>query len=423
VKKNLLIFISLFIQFFISKTHAQEYIYPVGYFQHNGQHNVYLLYQKSIKHIELWIWDPNTKAATKALLSSFTPAGLRILPDQSGFSFIDNGRIKIKFFNKRSPKSLDIYEPIYDIGVIEWIDNDCCYFSAKENERNGIYQVNMQGELAYIVGDTHCDCMYPQKSDDQLFYIERIICNDGSRYKIIQVPYPVISSNTYTFNNTENFDERVRRLLDKNEQDLKKRSALIDSEQKEVIADFADQSLAFLHMICPTDGFVIEHPSKIDKQDKTIVLSYHQIKKVDGAWKRFYLFSFEVPLHLLLPESSSRLYESLLPLLPKHIDNIIYYVDCSKSAHYNLNVFSYDLMHGMSKKLSNAWLDGHNFFAPLLVDRAMYFGGSIESEGDEDTNRCGQLKFNDIIPSMRIIDNNLCIELPCIKNIYNYNLT
>src|ERR1700722_17690204 len=145
---------------------AQEFLYPVGVYDKQGESLVYLLYQKTIGHIELWLWNPTTKKIHKALLSSFTPAGLRMLPGGSGFSFIDNGRIKIKQFAKRSPRSLDLYEPIYDIGIIEWINPFQCYFSAKENNRTKIYQANTRGEIVQVVGSATYDCLYPQKVND-----------------------------------------------------------------------------------------------------------------------------------------------------------------------------------------------------------------------------------------------------------------
>ena len=54
---------------------GQEYVYPVGVLSHQ-QEKIYLLYQKSLGHVELWIWDVHTKEAQKGLLSTFTPAGL-----------------------------------------------------------------------------------------------------------------------------------------------------------------------------------------------------------------------------------------------------------------------------------------------------------------------------------------------------------
>jgi len=387
----------------IPRVNAEEYVYPVAFCTQDNQQHIYLLYQKSIRHIELWVLDPSTKIVNKALLSSFTPAGLRILPDESGFSFIDNGRIKIKQFCKRSPKSLDIYEPIYDIGVVEWSTPTQCYFSAKENGSSNIYALNMRAELTKIVGssDKCVDCLYPQKVGDQLFYIERTECSGGHRFAIMQTSYPEISYDQTNFNDVNNFDAKVKVMLA--QQAMNEPS---DNCQpiKKLICDWEDQALAFLCMVSPHEGFVLEHPSKIDKQDKTIILSYYRILMESDKWHRSYLFSFEVPLHLLLPDSASRLYESMLPLLPRHIGDYIYFVDCSRhTENFNLTMYIYHLEDGKITQLANAYEIGQDFFAPIQIDNTLLYGGSI-------------LPDSEIAPCMRINqDGCMCCELPRIR--------
>ena len=111
---------------------SAEYVYPVAA---ASAEQVYVLYQKSTDHIELWLWNSITKKASKALLSTFSPAGLQLLPDGSSFSFIDNDRIRVKLQGKRQPRAVGFCEPVYDISLIHWINNESFYFSAKEKER------------------------------------------------------------------------------------------------------------------------------------------------------------------------------------------------------------------------------------------------------------------------------------------------
>ncbi len=408
---------------------AEEFLYPVASFGKGNEQRVYLLYQKSLKHIELWLWNSATKEVAKGLLSTFTPAGLKILPSEDGFSFIDNGKIKIKLFNKRSPKSLDIYEPIYDIGIIEWIapfdkineGNNCCYFSAKEYDYYSIFQVNMRGELDRIapgVGQSGliktCDCMYPQKVGSDLFHIQRIRYYFKYEnayhyyYQIVQCPYPNITyDQDNNFNNTEHFDERVEKLLSSDfEQD---KTAYIKEEEKKVILYFGKQPIIFLQMTSSNEGYVIEHEVIIDKQDKMITCTYHQIKKGIDAWTSCPLFSFSLPAHLLVVDGPSRLYESILPLLPRHIGNYIYYVDCSKSGdNLNLNVFNYSLTTGVSIQQSFGKQINQYFFAPIAVEDKIFYGGSLLEDTMADEN---------LLPGMWINDEgNLCFDLPSINN-------
>ena len=190
---------------------AQEFLYPVA--ANDGQ--IYLLYQKSTTHLELWSWDPETLVGSKLLLSRHTPAGLQVLPNKSGFSFIDEGRIRIQYHDKRSAKALDIYEPIYDISVIHWIDAQSFYFSARENEKFGIFHVNVWGGLERLLSSQDCDYMYPSKVGGQLFYIKRGKKCGELHHVIMSAPYPVITCyKEPAFNCDRCFDERVEQLFD-----------------------------------------------------------------------------------------------------------------------------------------------------------------------------------------------------------------
>jgi len=382
---------------------GEEYLYPVASFKEQDKQKVYLFYQKSLTHIELWLWDCETKEVAKALLSTYTPAGLRLLPNQQGFGFIDNGRIKVKLYNKRSPKSLDIYEPIYDINPVTWLDDDCCYFSAKERECYGIYHVNMLGELKRIITFPKIDCMYPQKVNGELFYIERTIMNNGYRYRIMQAPYPQVVFTSRVFSN-ENFDEQVNALLA--EEGNKPANGLITQDQCKPMLDFEERPIAFLSMISEQEGFVIEHSIHIDKQDKTMLFLFHHIKKGKSDWECTYLFSFEIPLHLLLPESSSRLYESILPLLPKHYGNYIYYVDCSKSEQHMLNIFHYNLISGQHTQKTFGAEVHQNFFVPMAIGDKLFYGGTLLDDDEEFFQHELGMRIND--------ENNIIFNLPFV---------
>ncbi len=371
MKIRLLLCITLISNIFFGFINADEYLYPVASVATDKGLKVYVLYQKSLEHLELWLWDPTTKKADKALLSRFTPAGLKVLPDHSGFSFIDNGRIKIKSFLKRSPKSVDIYEPIYNITLINWLTPTSCYFSAKEVDRYKVFHLEVNGEAQVLAQNENADYMYPQKIGNQLFFIKRIVYrNAGYHYVIGKIPYPVIPpSNLFDFNDTDTFDQKVRYLL---EQEQRQEEPTIDEE---LLLDFGNP-IAFLHMISQNEGFVLEHPGQVNSRAKSMRMSYHHLRKVGQGWQSSYLFSFEVPLHLLSPKSNVRLYESMLPLLPRHIGRYLYYNDSSQG---HLDVYRYSLANKAVERLTAAKL-GQHFFAPCALSDAVYFGGSI-SEG------------------------------------------
>ncbi len=365
-KQNLLFLFLLLIPFSMQST---EYVYPVAIL---NQDNLLLIEQKAADNITLWLWNRETKQLKPGLWSRFNPAGLRLLPDKSGFSFIDNGLIKVKFFHKRSPKTIALDEPLYDINMIQWIDNHRCYVSAKKNNRFGIFQLTIKGDVDCIVENPFADCLYPQKIDNLLFYIERI----NNNYRMMSVSYPkMLLHNTDNFNTIDDFDMQVEEIIDKQVKKEKKRSV----NNKQLIFDFKRQPIAFLHMISSTEGFVLEYDAYIDTKDETILFSYLHLTKKGIRWHYDQLFSFAIPASLLLADSPTRLYESILPLLPRHINNAIYYADARNEQ--NINLFRYDFTVGTTEQKTfvknNKQRRNQHRFAPFVIDCKLFSGGDF----------------------------------------------
>ena len=130
-----LVFLIALMQCTSISSHA-EFLYPVGTVVFENTERVVVLYQQGA-HLELWLWDPLTKSAFKGL-SHYTPAGLVVLPSSTQFSFIDHERIRIKSVAKKSPKALDMY-PLYDFGLLYWIDDENCYCSARERHHYNLF--------------------------------------------------------------------------------------------------------------------------------------------------------------------------------------------------------------------------------------------------------------------------------------------
>lgn len=392
---------------------AEEFLYPVATFVRDGKAHVYLLYQKSLRHIELWDWDVTTKQVNKALLSTFTPAGLKLLPDNQGFSFVDSGRIRVKHPDKRSPKSLDIYTPIYDISLLEWIDAQRCYFSAKEQDHYSIFELAVRGDVQRLVGCSGFDCMYPQKQNNSLFFIERAQWVRFRNYQIMHAPYPEVAyDTTNNFNDSEHFAERAQQLMHQEEDDAeKKQAALVPYEACTPLIDYGRKPIAFLHMVSAEEGFVLSHPHEVDFQDARIDFEYDRIVLTTKGWQRHHLFEFSIPSHLLFANSSSCLYESLLPLLPRLYDGVLYFVDCKEDAAYNnLNLYAYQLADHNVIQLSTATCINQLFFAPLKVGQKLFYGGSV-IPADED----GGHDLPSLLPGMWIDQQgSTCFDLPYV---------
>jgi hypothetical protein len=319
-------------------THSHYFLYPVA-----SLHNekiILFLKQNSKDNIELIIWDNTTKHAEKGLWSLFNPAGIQILPDETGFSFIDNGRLRIKYFNKRSPKTIEFDQYIYNIHTIHWINSSECYFSAKSiNDLFSVFHCSMDGTTQCLISDKQSHCMYPQKINNQLFFIKKT----DKKWSITQTYYDKNSSNPHV-----------------------------------EIINFNNNPIIFLHMISETEGFVIKHAKAIDREQKNIIFHYYYIYKKNSVWSKKCLFSFTIPSFLLMPDSLYRLYESLLPLIPRIIDKTIYFVDSSKNNDNLLELFVCDIKSLKIKKimLANQKHIG-NLFVPIKCGTQFLYGGEI----------------------------------------------
>ena len=353
-----------------------------------------------------------------------------MLPQDIGFSFIDNGRIKIKMHSKRSPKSLEWYEPVYDIGNLAWIDASCYYFHAKQQEHYGIFQGTLHGEIDPLVIKKGKDCMYPNKIESTLFYIERTPDMQGGSYALMRAPYPPTICNPINpFNNTQDFERHVSELLSNN---FQQKEPFIGISEHEKILDFGTQPVAFLYMLSDHDGFCIGHPTHLDRHDIVMPLTCYYVYRmtlsgsvsvsvgnerslVTPMWHLQELFTFQIPLELLLPESSSRLYESILPLLPYYDQEAIYFVDSADRVHPErtqtdtaLALYCYHRSQKNITLISRALQTQQSYFAPLRIGNRLLFGGSaLHEDGRQPGTPTPGMWLNE--------QGLLCIELPSIQ--------
>ncbi len=329
---------------------------------------------------------------------------MSVLPDESGFSFIDQGRVRVKLFHKRSPKSIELYEPLYNINTIEWIDNDRFYLSAKEGNNSKIFQVTMSGSIDCIVSSDGADCMYPQKMQDVLFFVQRMPIKSVSiekpferfRYQIMCMSYPKIEHKKMDLDDPAVFDAIVQKLLN----DKENKQKVVGVSPNMEILNFENTPIAFLQMVSHQEGYVLEHPPFIESKNKSISFAYYRITKKKYHWQSEQLFSFEIPAVLLLSDSPNRLYESILPLLPKKIGDYIYFVDCSNtivSQHLNLNVFCYDLTTQVIKQNTFATKQHEHYFVPHKIGHSLFYGGTVIDQShvkqwiDEESGICVKL--------------------------------
>jgi hypothetical protein len=316
------------------------FLYPVGFL--NQGKIILLIKQQSKDHISLLLWDRETKEIKSGLWSLFNPAAIQVLPNQAGFSFIDNGRLRVKFFNKRSPRTIEFDQYVYDIRDVNWLNSNECYFSAKTiDDCYSIFHGFIDGTTFCLASCSNNNCMYPQKIDDQLFYIKE---TKEKKYQIIQTQ----------------FSDNTEKIAD-------------------IMINF-NNPIVFLLMLSPEKGFVIQHANKINSTNINVEFNYYQLlkSKKNDLWEKKLLFSFKIPFSLISTKSHKRLYESLLPLVPRVVGTNIYFVDSSYNKQNKLELFSYSiktlkikqLLLGKSKQYCN-------LFVPIVFDSKIIFGGEI----------------------------------------------
>ena len=341
-----------------------------------GEKQICCIYQKSLHNLELWLYNIRTQQIEKALWSVYNPANVQFCSDGTRFSFIDNGRVRVYSFLKRSARSLEFTEPLHDVTFVEWADNNHCYFSAKQHGHYAILQTDMDGDIAHILSAYDADYLYPQKVGNQLFVVKRVYLNTGYRYQIIKVAYKSTKKRKTdaatdlfgTIGDVDLIQEDI--LTDSVFEDIQ------DQKKEYVILSTGTQVVAFLSMVSSAKGFFARFKVPIDQRTNMVELSYHGIYKNGKLWRSNKLFSFSVPTGLI--SGPDRLHESLLPLLPRYFDNLLYYA--SSSSNCDMTLYQYNLSTGQIK-----WIGcpDSTCFAPLMHKGRLFYGIAIEGEIDQ----------------------------------------
>lgn len=355
---------------FTSCVYGTEYLYPVISIPDSDY--VLVIYQKTPHHIELWQWNSRVYHAEHILLSRYTPAGLKLLPHNTGYSFIDNDLIKVKRWEKRSPRTVELDAPVSNVEHLHWIDEKTCYTSGKYCGKFGVFQIDLDGNVYPLCMNTRFDCMYPQKIENTLFCIER---DRYRQYRIIKAPYQPQGIK---------FDEFNDRLKTYHE------------PSKKVIFESGLQPIIFLSMISKKEGFYLSHPRAMSRREKRINFDYCYLY-YDREWHSELLFSFSIPTSLILTGKASRLYEALLPILPRYIEGSIFFSDMGESN--NLNIFRFDCASRKTEPVTAIYDNEQQFFVPIMHGSACIYGGRL----------CDQLKSS--ILKMGIVDRQIQFQL------------
>jgi len=353
-----------------SQERRHSYLYPIDTIESEGEGYILTLWQKSSDVTELYFCNSETGVAHKELFSLFSPAGIQVLPGKQAYSFIDNGRVRIKDLAKRSPASLEFNKPIFNISLVHWMNDEAAYCHAQEGRRFGLYMFNREGSVQKLLYDQSHDYLFPSRIDDELFYIRREYKNDQIFHTICAVPFGY---------------------------DVSYDGNTLCANQEHIISA-GTMPIAFLRMVSKKLGFVLVHRSVLDVNEKNVLFHYYTIEKKGKVWRAQQLFSFCVPSFLLDSNNENRLYENMLPLLPHHDGAQIYYGSARRDSQ-NMQVYCFDLEENRKVRCRSIGNRGQLLFCPRMSTRGLICGGSLVEGAHEFvpevvSNENEDLKFN-----------------------------
>lgn len=367
------IIIICFLSFFSSYS-AIEYLYPVARIQTEKFQPLILMHQTEQKKMRVLVWDPRTQQIEPALAQRYNPAGVQVLPNQTGFSFIENDLLKIQYFSQRSPKTVTFDEPVYSLSIINWINSTNYYFSAKDEEQFGIYQGNIWGCVDPVLVSSEFEYLYPQKVRTTLFCVRRT----GMVYDIVQTEYPSLEQLDADVTK-EKVIERLRRISER-------KSGAYDLQTcVDVICACPGETVAFLNMVSDHEGFYLSYPRQVIASNRLLTCSYNQLVKEPNntTWRRTKLFNFSLPIDIIQHTSSKGLCESIYPLLPyfwPEGDALIYahvYMDETDKERWTCKLYNL-------KKRSETQLTCSTFFPSfgfIIYGKNIYSGGLLSVGG------------------------------------------
>lgn len=347
---------------------CEQIIYPIAA---DGQ-KIYAIYHKKNNQREIWAFDLQINQAFKSLFSNYAPSAFKLLPNLSGFSFFQDGHLRVKYFHKRSPKTVAFNLPLKDFNSVEWLNVGQCYFSARRLHKNLIMigEIN-QAEVHLIMEDCFGDALFPQKIEDNLYYVRRV--ND--RHSVIKTKFlnPFESDSTTP-------------VLD-----------FLPDDDDLLLFDAGSCKISGFKMADQNCGYFVVLNS--EPSDEFIKFSYHKIcynqnraipdPVLAKNWHKKHLFDFVLKKNILI-DKSSQLEQIVEIFWPEHClvlhnetnittENIFF---TSTASNGTMNIFKYDHLTSQVIQITDAAMDEHAL-RPILVGNKIYYGQCLKTNINE----------------------------------------
>ncbi|MBI2352768.1 hypothetical protein HYV11_00815 [Candidatus Dependentiae bacterium] len=340
---------------------SEEFLYPIVAVD---EKRALVLHQKSLDDIDLFIWNQETKIATKELCSFFLPSQIQLLPSKHGFSFFDRGILRIKMFQKRTPKTINLAEYTSSTASIVWLNDQQFYGIGKykKNYHLFLYDLeNTEKPFAWLYCDSSFDFLYPYKIGELFF----CIIKDQSKqvYSIVQFSWQLIE-------NTIIKDQEGSKIF------LKESNAIYSCLEP----------LCFLHMTSTTEGYFLKNSYE---SETFVAFTCMRIKEaLNHEWLKQELFSFKLPKHFLVGESPQRVFESIKPFLPNYDhEQFIFFVSFEDSNQKTI-ISSFNKENGEISQLTMSSSSGHSpisLLAPIFIQNTAFYGVILQNKRNSNS--------------------------------------
>ena len=322
-----------------------DIVYPIGSIEKDN--NILIYYKKDNLNKELWSIETEFTNAEKIISSAFVNSVFKMLPSNLGFSFINKNKLRIKYFQKRSSKSVSFENKLYDFDNLEWINDNICFFSARRFNRNVIMISDIDNYDTKVIEDNNLgECLKPQKTSDDLFYISK----SGPFYTIVK-----------TF------------FLNPFEEDKSIDIFFKEENERQQIIDFTDKQILNIKALSKDEIFFL----KVEEimSDNKIRFSYNQVKKDNLEWSEKKLFEFFI--EDIFDLKTDNFQDKDCFYLPHHYFDKIYFTDLANTE--TMNIFEFDINEKVTKQKTFKMFTDHAF-SPLVFKNNLYYGKQLSEQ-------------------------------------------
>jgi len=337
-----------------------SYWYPVA----QQQDMLWVIHQTVGGQLQLHRYYPMTGLLQKErysfnqeMLRGYSVERFQLLPGNVGYSFLDNGRLRIKYADRHSPLSVDFLYPVYEMNDIAWINACKGVMSACYKEHFGLFYFMVDGRVAPIVWAQDKQYMHPQCANEWIYCVQKaqqqyaIVACKRSDPDIFHIPWHALS-----------FDERSHMIMHATDQWIVPDEM---SVEKHVFYS-SDRWIGYLQFD-EANAYCYFLHENVSENKEIVCVSWCCISLAIGHYQE--LFSFCIP-KAFMSHHSGGLIESIWPLIPRRHKQTYYY------SHYDemlnaLGLYAYDLTTSTSQLLI-AGQETH-YFAPCFYNDLLYY--------------------------------------------------